>query len=224
MDLKEQWQQAPFWQKLALVILLSGAVVFVAYTLAVEPKKQEYESLKSEVENLESQLETLKVSTDRKMVEKLNLKIKQVDRENQEKFYKIKQYSRSIPSEPEIQKVLYFISTSAKTSGMKLTNFKVEKEEDVKLYYDKNEGKLKAFQTDEKNKEQKEPENLVKLKKVYIQTSLTGDFKGIFRFVDLFSGYERLTNIEKIDIKREPSKLNYTISISVYYSPEDNQL
>lgn len=221
MDIREQWQQTPFWQRLFLVFVLSGAIVYLIYTISIEPQKQQYESLQSEVESLESQLETLKVSADERMLDKLNQKIKQIKAQNEEKLAKIEQYKTLIPSKPEVENVLYFISESAKLSGAKLNSFKIEKEEDIKLYYDQNDNTLKTFQQDDKNKDQKPPENIIHLKRVYIQTNLTGDIKSVFKFIDTFSNSKRVMNIDRLEIKKEATKLNYVVSVSVYYSLEE---
>lgn len=220
MNIGEKWQETPFWQKLFLTLLVSGIAVYLIYLALIESKKEEYNSLQLEVDKLESQVEILRSSVDPKIVEKLNQKIKQLRIENEQKLAKIQQYKSAIPPEPEIEKVLYFIAQSAYLSGVKLNSFKVEKEEDVKLFYDKNENTLKVLQQDGKN--QPAPENVVHLKRVYIQSGLTGDINGIFRFMDNFSKSERVISIDKLEIKRESNKLNNSLSFSVYYGLEEN--
>ncbi|MEJ5173539.1 MAG: hypothetical protein WHT47_07475, partial [Hydrogenothermaceae bacterium] len=63
-------------------------------------------------------------------------------------------------------------------------------------------------------------ENAIHLKKINIQSSFYGNMKDIFTFLDKIATSKRLINVDSLSVKKEAGKLNYTLSLSVYYSPE----
>lgn len=221
MDIKEQWQQTPFWQKVLLSTVLSGVVSYILYISFVEPKKNEYNQLEAEVENIEAQLQTLKASANSKTLERLERKIKELEQENNEKKMMIEKFRSSIPAQPELEKVLGLISEKSKSFGLIINSFKVDKEEDVQLYYDEKEATLKTFNKDSKDNKDKIPENLIHLKKITIQSSLNGDIKSIFPFINSISSSQRVIMIDKLEIRKESNKLGYILTFSIYYSPEE---
>lgn len=221
MDIKQQWQQTPLWQRIFLLIIIALVISYFIFLIFIEPNKSKYDELKVEVNNMEAQLETLKVSANVKTLEKLEKKIKELKEENYEKERKIEKFKSSIPTEAEVDKVLSFISEKSKSSGLVVNSFKVEKEEDIQLYYDDKEGTLKTFNKDDKNIDKKIAENLINLRKIVIQVSLHGDIKSIFPLINSISSSERVIVIDKLEIKKEVNKLNYLLTFSIYYSPEE---
>lgn len=219
MDIKEQWQQTPFWQKVFFSALVSGVVSYILYISFIEPKKNEYSQLEAEVENMQAQLQTLKASANSKTLERLERRIKELEQENNQKKMMIEKYRSSIPAQPELEKVLGLISEKSKSFGLVINSFKVDKEEDVQLYYDEKEATLKTFNKD--TKEDKVPENIIPLKKITIQSSLNGDIKSIFPFINSISSSQRVIMIDRLEIRKELNKLGYILTFSIYYSPEE---
>ncbi|MEZ0323900.1 MAG: hypothetical protein ABWJ98_06310 [Hydrogenothermaceae bacterium] len=227
MDIKEQWQQTPLWQRILLIVAFSFGLAYLIFILMISPKKEEYDNLNTEVENLKSELEKLKISADSKTLEKLERKINEIQNQNKQKLSKLESLSSTIPQKPELEEILNIVSASAKTSGLVLNNFKVDKEEDIYLYYDKNDNSLKTIQKTDDNKDNKKkdqnqiPENAIHLKKINIQSSFYGNIRGIFPFLDKIATSKRLISVESLNVKKESGNLNYTLSLSVYYSPEE---
>lgn len=221
MDIKEQWEQTPLWQRILLIVAFSFGLAYLIFILMISPKKEEYDNLNTEVENLKGELEKLKVSADSKTLEKLERKINEIQIQNKQKLSKLESLSNIIPPKAELDAILNIVSVSAKTSGLILNNFKVDKEEDVYLYYDQNDNSLKTFQKTDDKKQNQIPENAIHLKKINIQSSLYGNMKDIFPFLDKIATSKRLINVESLGVKKESGKLNYTLSLSVYYSPEE---
>lgn len=219
MDIKEQWQQTPLWQKVILLVFISGLISYLVYISLILPKKDQKEALVAEVENMRNELEIIKQSIDPALIEKLNKKIEEIRAQNEEKIKKIESFQRAIPTQPEIEEVLSFVSTSAKRSFLVINNFQVEKDEEVNLYYDRKEDKLKIFQQDEKNKTEL-LEDIVKLRRIVVQSSIYGDMNRLFPFLEDFSRSQRIVNIDGLEIKKEVNKLNYILTLSVYYTPE----
>lgn len=221
MDIKQQWQETPLWQRLFLVLVLSAVISYLIFSLLISPKQEEYSMLFSEVEKLRNEAETLKSAADPKTLEKLEKKIVELRVKNQKKINRLEQFSSLIPQKPKVEEILEFISTSAQSSGLILNSFKVEKEEEVYLYYDQKDNSLKTVQKTDGKEKQHIPENAVHLKRTTVQFSTFGNINGIFQFIDRIGMSQRLLNVDSLNIKKEANKLSYILTISTYYSPEE---
>lgn len=167
MDIKQQLSKLPTWQKVALSVV---SVIAISYFL-VYPKYEEYNALNDEVQNLEKEVETLKASTNPQIQMALQKKLKQTEADIENTKGKLTTIERIIPPNPNLDDVLNTVSLSAKKDNVILNSLKVDKVEDVTLYYDKNANKLLPFnptqtQTKDKKQQQKIPENAIKLKKI----------------------------------------------------------
>jgi Tfp pilus assembly protein PilO len=104
-----------------------------------------------------------------------------------------------------------------------LNSFKVEKEEEVILYYNKSTNKLEVFNptpNKDKKEEQKVPENAIKLKKININANVSGSFNSIKNFLDEIAKSERFISAENVFIKKEGGLLTGVVKLAVYYMPE----
>ena len=220
-NLKDQWQQTPTWQKVFLIVALVGGVLYLSFITLISPKYDEYKALKEEVQNLESELEILKSSLNPQIQTALEKKLKEVEKEIKTNESKLEMMEKIIPPKPNVEDILSTLSLSAKKSMVVLNSFKVEKEEDVILYYDKNTGKLEVFNP-KKEDSQNIPENAIKLKKISIVANIVGSFNLTKNFLDEISKSERFISTESISIKKEGSMLNSTLKLSVYYMPENS--
>lgn len=218
MDIKQQLSNLPTWQKIALSV---ASVIAVSYFL-IYPKYEEYSALNDEVQKLEKEVEVLKASTNPQTQLLLQKKLKQTEAEIEDVKGKMATIERIIPSKPNLDDILNVISLSAKKDNVILNSLKVDKVEDVILYYDKNANKLLPFnptqtQSNDKKQQQKIPENAIKLKKISITANISGDFNSTRDFVKDLSNSARFISIENISIKKVNELLNSTINIATYY-------
>jgi Tfp pilus assembly protein PilO len=225
-NIKEQWENTPGWQKALLLIVSTVGVLYLIFIILISPKYNEYKALNEEVQNLENEIGVLKSSVNPQIQLVLEKKLQQVKADLKNIENKLEVMKKIIPPNPNLDDILDVVSLSAKKSMLTLNSFKVEKEEDVILYYNKNTDRLEVFNPmpnkdkKDKKKEQKIPENAIKLKKINITVNVSGNFNSIKSFLDEIAKSERFISTENISIKKEGELLNSVIKLAVYYLPE----
>ena len=223
VNIKEQWEKTPRWQKAFLLIALTGAVLYLIFIILISPKYDEYKTLNEEVQNLEKELELLKSSTNPQIQLILEKKLQQVKTDLKNIENKLEIMKKIIPPKANLDDILDVVSLSARKSMLTLNSFKVEKEEDVILYYNKNTDRLEVFNptpNKDKKEEQKIPENAIKLKKISITANVSGNFNSIKNFLDEIAKSERFISAENVSIKKEGGMLNGAVNLAIYYLPE----
>jgi Tfp pilus assembly protein PilO len=221
-NIKEQWENTPGWQKALLLIALIGGVSYLIFIL-VSPKYDEYKALNKEVQNLENEVKLLKSSTNPQIQLTLEKKLQQVETDIKNTEDKLEVMEKIIPPKPSLDDILDVVSLSARKSMLTLNSFKIEKEEDIILYYNKDTDRLEVFNptpNKDKKEEQKIPENAIKLKKINITVNVSGNFNFIKNFLDEIAKSERFISTENVSIKKEGGFLNSVIKLAVYYLPE----
>ena len=220
-NVKEQWEKTPGWQRAFLLIALTGGILYLIFTILISPKYDEYKTLNEEVQNLEKELELLKSSVNPQIQLVLEKKLQQVKVDLKNIENKLEVMKKIIPPKPNLDDILNVISLNAKKSMLTLNSFKVEKEEDIILYYNKDTDKLEVFSPESnKNQEQGIPENAIKLKKIIITVNVSGNFDSIKSFLDEIARSERFISADNVSIKKEAGILNSTVNLAVYYMPE----
>jgi Tfp pilus assembly protein PilO len=223
VDIKEQWENTPGWQKALLLIVLTGGALYLIFEILVSPKYNEYKALNEEVQNLENEVKLLKSSINPQIQLTLEKKLQQVETDIKNTEDKLEVMEKIIPPKPNLDDILDIASLSAKKSMLTLNSFKIEKEEDIILYYNKDTDKLEVFNptpNKDKKEEQKIPENAIKLKKISITVNVSGNFNSIKNFLDEMAKSERFISVENVSIKKEGGFLNSVIKLAVYYLPE----
>jgi Tfp pilus assembly protein PilO len=223
VNIKEQWENTPGWQKALLLIVLTVGVLYLIFTILISPKYDEYKALNEEVQNLENEIELLKSSVNPQIQLVLEKKLQQVKTDIKNIENKLEVMKKIIPPEPNLDDILDVVSLSAKKSMLTLNSFKVEKEEDVILYYNKDTDRLDVFNptpNKDKKEEQKIPENAIKLKKINITVNVSGNFNSIKNFLDEIAKSERFISAENVSIKKEGGMLNGVVNLAIYYLPE----
>jgi len=222
-NIKEQWGNIPEWQKAFLLIALTGAVLYLIFIILISPKYDEYKTLNEEVQNFEKELELLKSSVNPQIQLVLEKKLQQVKTDIKNIENKLEVMEKIIPPKSNLDDILDVVSLSAKKSMLTLNSFKVEKEEDVILYYNKNTDRLEVFNptpNKDKKEEQEIPENAIKLKKINITANVSGNFNSIKNFLDEIVKSERFISAKNVSIKKEGGMLNSVVKLAVYYLPE----
>jgi Tfp pilus assembly protein PilO len=222
-NIKEQWENTPGWQKALLLIVLTGGVLYLIFIILVSPKYDEYKALNEEIRNLENEVEFLKSSVNPRIQLILEKKLQQAKTDIKNIEDKLEVMKKIIPPKPNLDDILDVVSLSAKKSMLTLNSFKVEKEEDVILYYNKDTDRLEVFNPTS-NKDKKEgqeiPENAIKLKIINIIVNVSGNFNSTKNFLDEMAKSERFISTENVSIKKEGGFLNSIIKLAVYYLPE----
>lgn len=225
MDIREQWEQTPFWQRMLLIVIGLLFFAFAVYNFLLSPKLEEYKNLNEEVSNLGNQIELLKNSVDAKKQKILEKKLEEIKEAIKQDEIKLQSLSNIIPPKPNIDDVLNIVSLTARKNMIILNFFKVDKEEEIYLYYNKDTDKLEEIKPKQYNtnndKKIQIPENAIKLKRIVISTDMFGDMKSTKNFLDDVSKSERFIAVDNIVLKNEGSALRSTINLLVYYLPED---
>jgi Tfp pilus assembly protein PilO len=219
-NIKEQWENTPGWQKALLLIVLTGGVLYLAFIILVSPKYNEYKALNEEIQNLENEVELLKSSVNPRIQLILEKKLQQTKADIKNIEDKLEVMEKIIPPKPNLDDILDVVSLSAKKSMLTLNSFKVEKEEDIILYYNKDTDRLEVFDPTSNKDKQEIPENAIKLKKINITVNVSGNFNSIKNFLDEIAKSERFISTENVSIKKEGGFLNSVIKLAVYYLPE----
>ncbi len=191
----------------------------------ISPKSEEYENLKNEVESLETNLNSLKVIADQNKEKLYEVKISNLRAEIDKNNKKLESLSRIIPSKPMTEEILKIITGYANLDRLIVNTFKIEKEEEVYLYYEKDSDSLKTIsKQDQSKKELKQqiPKDAILVKKIYLSSNFSGDINKIKNFLNNLSKSERLIIAENVVIKKESGNLlNFNISFVTYYLPEE---
>jgi len=218
-DLKQQWENLPQWQKLLVIFGFSFALIYLIYILFLSEKLDEKNKLAEEVGNLSSEVETLENSIKPENKIRLQKQLQQIKKEIEELNNKLAVLEKKIPSKPETDEILDIIYKDSKQAKLTLSNFKIEKEEDVYISYNQETKKVDFFVPTDKNKNP--PQNSIKLKKQVINTSFaTDDMSNLSKFINILSKEERFISIENMEIKKEGQGLKINLSISTYYLGE----
>ncbi|EEP59835.1 type 4a pilus biogenesis protein PilO [Sulfurihydrogenibium yellowstonense] len=143
-NIKEQWENTPGWQKALLLIVLIVGILYLIFIILISPKYDEYKALNEEVQNLENELEVLKSSVNPQIQLVLEKKLQQVKTDLKNIENKLEVMKKIIPPKPNLDDILNVVSFSAKKSMLILNSFKVEKEEEVILYYNKSTNKFRS--------------------------------------------------------------------------------
>lgn len=227
MDIKQQWEATPTWQKIFLIFTFSGALAYFIFNFFLSPKIEEYSNLEKEVQDLESKLEALKLIANPEKKSLYEKKIESLKKEMEEANRQLETLSKIIPPKPMVEDILKVITSYANLDNIVINSFKLEKEEEVFLFYDKDSNSLKTIPKEEPkekdNKNQQQiPKEAILVKKVYINTNVSGSFDQLKKFLNDISNSKRLIIVDNITVKKESfNSLNFNINFITYYIPEE---
>ncbi|WP_456400743.1 GspMb/PilO family protein [Persephonella sp.] len=221
-SLKAQWAELPEWQKILVIFLFSGLLIYGLYMTLIESKLTEKKELTEEVQSLNLQVERLKRAARPEIRKKLEDKYTMVQREIEELNKQLERLKGIVPPSEDIQYILSFISTSVFNSKMTLNNFTVSKTEDIYLRYNKLEDRLEIL-SPSKGKKVK---SAVNMKRIVISLDMMGEVSELIRFIRNLSKSERYLRIDKVSLQRSNQNnrggnmLSINMIVSTYYLPE----
>ena len=70
-DIKDQWENAPDWQKFLVIVLISASIGYLLYSLFLVDKIKEKETLARDVNNLKLEVLRLKKASHPRIKKKL---------------------------------------------------------------------------------------------------------------------------------------------------------
>jgi Tfp pilus assembly protein PilO len=249
--LKEQWQEAPLWQKALLITIVSLIFSYLIFMNFIDPKMTEIADLEKEKQQMEQELSFLKKTSNLAELSKINKKIQEMEEKLKNDKLKLEEFYRMVPTSPKIEEVLDSIAKKSSMNGLIISSFSIDKEEEIYLSYDeankslkiqpkeepkeqdKNKTQDKKQNAEKENKESKsqsEPKDAILVKRIPINLSFVSrDFKSIEAFIDSLSKENRLISVKNISIgkgeekdkQKVSNKINFDIQIAVYYIPEE---
>jgi Tfp pilus assembly protein PilO len=134
-DLKLQWQALEGWKKLAVIIIFTGAIIYLIYMFKLEPLMVEKEKLGQDVQQLKNEISFLKKHAVPQKIIEIQKKIEQINNEIKSKQLELENLKTIIPDKAEIDKILNFVTYNVSASNLILNKFNVSKEETVYLSY-----------------------------------------------------------------------------------------
>lgn len=216
MNLKEQWDSTPLWQKVLIVVLFSFLLSYGVYYTIIGPQMEEINKLESEISELKVELEGMQL----KNLKKVQNKLAELKKKNQELEGKVVEYERLVGDYPDVNKVLELVNSLAKQGITPIGFFPQEKKE-VLLFYDTKDGKVymkdaedkknKSKTSTGKDKDANQPENPdAKFGMLNIAVPVVADYKSLKRVV------------MQLNVSKSPIRLNAIyLYRKFYYNKND---
>lgn len=235
--LKQQWQDAPIWQKILVVLSFSLIVAYGIYMSYISPISDKISEIENQNQELKDQLNLLKKLTNNKEAILLNKKLKDLKLKLAQDKLKLEEFYKNVPDKPKVEEVIDFISKKSEENNIILLYSSIEKEEESYLSYDENTKSLtitpkeppkddktpKEKQTKE-DKKKKENENSVPIKVVYMKVDLKANsYKSINNFLESLSKSDRLITVRNVNLKKENNYINTNLTLNIYYIPQEGK-
>ncbi len=219
-ELKLQWLALESWKKLVIILVFTGAIIYLIYMFKLEPILLEKEKLSKEVSQLKSEISYLKKrATPGKIIEIEN-KIKEIHKDIETKKSELKILKTIIPDKAEVDKILKFIASNIYTSNLTLDKFNISKEETVYVSFNKENKTLSIRSSKRKKAKRQKRENEVQLKRLTVNIQATGSPRKLLKYIKNLSKSKRLLIIDDVKLKTQKEGVKIDMNISTFYSQE----
>ncbi|NPA53620.1 MAG: hypothetical protein GXO21_03020 [Aquificae bacterium] len=215
-NIKNQWNEAPGWQKLLVVSLITGALTYFLYALVITEKINQKKALEREVSFLEKEVARLKKASQPRIKKRLMNKLKELEKEIALLNQKMEYLKKIIPEKEDPQYLLNFLAQGAKTSGMILEKFQISKPENAIIGYSQSKNEL----TIKKGNNKKPSKREISLKRIGITLDLYGDLQSLYRFITYIGKSRRYIRIDNLKISKQKNILKTKLLLSTFYLPE----
>ena len=112
-NLKEQWSQTPLWQKLILTSIFPIVIAGALYFYLIVPSINEKEKLIQEKLNINDEITKLLLLKDPSYLRKFEDKVKELERQKEEKIAQLEKEAGKVVSKENISKVIEDIKSLA---------------------------------------------------------------------------------------------------------------
>ncbi len=214
-NIKSQWEEAPGWQKILVVFLVTGAIAYLFYTFVITEKVNQKNALEREVSFLEKEVLRLKKASQPRIKKRLMNKLKELEKEIALLNQKMEYLKKIIPEKEDPQYLLNFLSLGAKKTGMLLEKFQISKPEDIIIGYKKGNEELSIRKSNKKPSKRE-----IKLKRIGITLDLYGDLSSLYQFISYIGKSKRYIRIDNLRIDKKKNILKTKLTLSTFFMPD----
>ncbi len=124
-SLKEQWANAPLWQRILVLAILPIVVVGMIWFYVIEPKKTELQELISKEKSLKQEINRYRRLLDPNSLKALEKQLERLKKEREVKKRELEAVVGKIPKYNEVDKVLDAINTIAIRNDILITSISI---------------------------------------------------------------------------------------------------
>ncbi len=197
--IKEQWEAAPLWQRLLIVIIFPAVVIGAIWFYVINPDTERKEKLLSEKKQLTQEIERYRRMIKPQILENLKRKIDELKKKEEEKRRELEKVVGKIPTQEEIEQVFGEINRIAIEKNLIITRIRLSQPKTRNLQLVEKDGRkfVRVVAQEERSsrrRRQKRRTGTVKKVGVPVTTmeiamSLEGRTKDVYAFLN--SIYEK---------------------------------
>ena len=194
---KEQWEAAPIWQRVIVVLILPAVLVGAIWFYVIKPDMETRDRLVSQREQLKQEIAKYRRLIRPQVIENLKKQLEELKKKEEEKRKELEKVVGDIPTQEEIEKVFGEINSIALSNDLVITriaisqprvkNFQLTEKDGkkmVKLVAAQPEQRRRGRRTARRGKKQQQPQAAgVPVTTMEVAMSLEGTTRSVYGFL-----------------------------------------
>ncbi len=194
---KEQWEAAPIWQRVIVVLILPAVLVGAIWFYVIKPDMETRDRLVSQREQLKQEIAKYRRLIRPQVIENLKKQLEELKKKEEEKRKELEKVVGDIPTQEEIEKVFGEINSIALSNNLVITriaisqprvkNFQLTEKDGkkmVKLVAAQPEQRRRGRRTARRGKKQQQPQAAgVPVTTMEVAMSLEGTTRSVYGFL-----------------------------------------
>ena len=194
---KEQWEAAPLWQRVIVVLILPTVLVGAIWFYVIKPDMETRDRLVSQREQLKQEIAKYRRLIRPQVIENLKKQLEELKKKEEEKRKELEKMVGDIPTQEEIEKVFGEINSIALSNDLVITriaisqprvkNFQLMEKDGkkmVKLVAAQSEQRRRGRRTARRGKKQQQPQAAgVPVTTMEVAMSLEGTTRSVYGFL-----------------------------------------
>ncbi len=132
-QLREQWENAPVWQKLLVAIILPTVIAGAIWFYMIKPTAERKKAVEAEITQLEQEISQLKALIQPGIIEQLEKEILKLQELEKKTRAEVERVVGKIPTEEEIEKILGEINFIAGIRNLVITSITISQPQVMNL-------------------------------------------------------------------------------------------
>ncbi len=196
VGLKEQWEAAPLWQRVLVVLIMPVVVIGAVWFYVIKPAEEEKDRLLSQREQIRQEIEWYSRMTRPQIIENLEKQLDELKIKEEEKRKELERVVGNIPTLKEMERVFGDINRIALRHGLVITrislseprvqNFQLVERNGKKIVQVtvQQQNRVQEQQGRGRNAPPEEPQTGgVPIKTMEISMSLEGNAQSVYNFL-----------------------------------------
>ena len=122
---KEQWEAAPLWQRVIVVLILPAVLVGAIWFYVIKPDMETRDRLVSQREQLKQEIAKYRRLIRPQVIENLKKQLEELKKKEEEKRKELEKVVGDIPTQEEIEKVFGEINSIALSNNLVITRIAI---------------------------------------------------------------------------------------------------